>query len=168
VQAAAHLKTWTSRNFNVAFWAGLLVYTALVLGRRTFLSANATAAIWPAAGAMAVAFMLSPRSAWKWVVVAGLVENVALNWIWGFSTRTLLSIPEAFALAWLTRRACPTSLNFAEPRTLVTFILGAVIPGCVASSALFYVLPNPGGPAANLASTVQWFCGHALGAGAAG
>lgn len=164
VPSAADVKAWTSRNFNSAFWAGLLVYTALVLGRRTFLSTNATAAIWPAAGAMAVAFMLSPRPAWKWIVLIGLVENVALNEIWGFSTRTLLSIPEAMALAWLTRRFCATSLNFAEPRTLITFILGGVIPGCVASSAMFLVLPNPGGPPANLSSAVHWFCGHALGA----
>src|SRR6185312_16563717 len=111
-------------------------------GRRTFLNLNAMAAIWPAAGVMAATFLLTPRKHWKWILLVAVGENIATNSAFGFSTRTLISIPEAMLLAYLIRRTCPPSLNFADPRTLIQFVLKAAAPACLASAASCYFMPN--------------------------
>ena len=150
------------RSIDTAMWIGMAVYTLLLVGRRTFLNVNSVAAIWPAAGAMAVAFLLARRSSWKWMLLIALVENVIANSLAGFSARTLLSVPEAMMLAYMTRRFCPPSLNFAEPRTLVRFLVFAVIPTCALSALAMYVLP--GQLPTSVGAAVSWFVGHALGA----
>ena len=60
-------RSWRHGDFDVALWTGLIGYTLLIVGRRTFLTANATAAIWPAAGIMAATFLLTAPRNWKWV-----------------------------------------------------------------------------------------------------
>ncbi len=54
-------KPWRRGHFDSALWTGLIAYTLLIAGRRTFLNLNAMAAIWPAAGVMAATFLLTPR-----------------------------------------------------------------------------------------------------------
>jgi signal transduction histidine kinase/CheY-like chemotaxis protein len=156
-------KPWRRADV-IALWAGLIVYTLLIISRRTFLTANATAAIWPAAGVMAATFLLTPRRAWKWVLIVAIGESVVVNGTFGFSSRTLLSIPEAMLLAFLIRKTCPPSLNFADPRTLTQFVLKAAIPACLASSVACYFLPNIGAPHTSANAAVGWFTGHMLGA----
>jgi signal transduction histidine kinase/ActR/RegA family two-component response regulator len=152
------------RDFSAALWAGLIVYTLLIAGRRTFLTINAMAAIWPAAGVLAVTLLLSPRRTWKWILLIAAGETVAINLAFGFSTRTLLSLPESILLAVLIRRVCPPSLNFADPKTLLRFILLAAAPACLASSAACYFMPNLGAPHTTPGAAVGWFTGHMLGA----
>jgi signal transduction histidine kinase/CheY-like chemotaxis protein len=161
VDRAIGWNNWRFRSIDTAMWVGMSTYTLLVIARRTFLTLNSVAAIWPAAGIMAAAFLLSRKGSWKWIVLIAVGENVAANGLFGFSPRTLLSIPEAMLLAWLIRRACPPSLNFAEPRTLVRFLTLALIPACLASSAAMYFLPGSQPP--NLHSSASWFIGHSLG-----
>ena len=151
-------------DFDIALWTGLIAYTLLLIGRRTFLTANATAAIWPAAGIMAATFLLTPRKSWKWVVLVAVVDNIAFNTLFGFSTRTLLSIPESMLLAFLIRKACPLSLNFADPKTLIRFILAAAAPSCLTSALACYFLPNLGAPHTTTNAALGWFTGHMLGA----
>ena len=150
-----------SQNICWAFWISLLLYSLLIVARRTFLTLNSTAAIWPAAGIMAVGFLLSPRKYWKWLIAIAVVENVIANSLFGFSPRTLVSIPESMLLAYLIRRFCPRSLNFAEPRTLLLFLVTALFPACFFSALFVYLLPGKG-----VASTeaLHWFIGHSLGA----
>jgi signal transduction histidine kinase/ActR/RegA family two-component response regulator len=156
-------KPWR-RGDLIALGVGLVVYTLLTVGRRTFLTANATAAIWPAAGVMAATFLLTPRRAWKWVLLVGIGENILVNSVFGFSSRTLLSIPEAGLLAYLVRKTCPPSLNFADPRALTQFVLKAAGPACLASSIGCYFLPNIGAPHTTSNAALGWFTGHMLGA----
>ena len=91
-------KPWRRADL-VAFCTGMIVYALLIVGRRTFLTANATAAIWPAAGVMAATFLLTPPKAWKWILLLAVGENMALNGAFGFVSRTLISIPEAVFLS---------------------------------------------------------------------
>ena len=156
-------KPWRRADL-IAFWAGVITYTLLVIGRRTFLTANATAAIWPAAGVMAATFLLTPRRAWKWVVLVGIGENIFVNGAFGFNARTLLSIPEAMLLAFLVRKTCPLSLNFADPKTLSQFLLKAAGPACLASAIGCYFLPLVGVSHTALGVAIGWFTGHMLGA----
>jgi len=156
-------KPWRRADL-VAFWTGLIVYGLLIVGRRTFLTDNATAAIWPAAGVMAVTFLLTPPKAWKWILLLAVGQNIALNGTFGFISRTLLSIPEAALLAFLIRKTCPPSLNFADPKTLVRFVLAAAAPACLASSIACYFLPNIGAPHTSPYAALGWFAGHMLGA----
>ncbi len=144
-----------------SFWISLLLYSLLIVARRTFLTLNSTAAIWPAAGVMAVGFLLSPRKYWKWLLAIAMAENIAANSLYGFSPRTLVSMPESMLLAYLIRRFCPRSLNFAEPRTLLLFIVTALIPACLSSALFVYLLPGRGVAATEAA---HWFIGHSLGA----
>ncbi|MEI9889771.1 MAG: ATP-binding protein [Caulobacteraceae bacterium] len=156
-------KPWR-RGDLIALAAGLTVYALLIFGRRTFLTANANAAIWPAAGVMAATFLLTPPRAWKWILLAGIGENIAVNSAFGFSLRSLLGIPEAVLLAFLIRKTCPPSLNFADPRTLGQFLLRAAAPACLASSIGCYFLPNLGAPHTDPNAALGWFTGHMLGA----
>jgi signal transduction histidine kinase/ActR/RegA family two-component response regulator len=167
LNVALSQKPWRDRDFNLPFWVGILVYTTLIIGRRTFLPANSITAIWPAGGVLAAALMLSPPRAWKWLLLTTAVENTVVNGAFGFSTRTLISIPEACLLAFLIRNGCPRSLNFADPRTLTLFILKAVVPASVASALACYVLPNINAPPTSFIAAIHWFVGHSLGAGIA-
>ncbi|MGZ3274515.1 MAG: ATP-binding protein [Caulobacteraceae bacterium] len=156
-------------DFDTALWVGLIGYTLLVAGRRTFLTANAAAAIWPAAGIMAATFVLTSSKNWKWIVLTGAVENVIINSLFGFSWRTLLSVPEAMLLAVLIRKTCPPSLNFADPRTLIQFLLKAATPACLLSAIGCYLLPgggwgHPEWQYSQWAVARGWFIGHMLGA----
>jgi signal transduction histidine kinase/CheY-like chemotaxis protein len=151
-------------DLDVAFWVGMIGYSLLIIGRRTFLNLNATAAIWPAAGIMAATFLLTNPRNWKWVVLAAIGENILANGAFGFSSRTLLSIPEAGLLAFLIRKTCPPSLNFADPGTLSQFLIKAACPACLASAAGCYFLPNIGGSNTAMNAAVGWFTGHLLGA----
>jgi signal transduction histidine kinase/ActR/RegA family two-component response regulator len=157
-------KPWRRGDGDVALWIGLVAYTLLMVGRRTFLNLNATAAIWPAGGIMAATFVLTPRRRWKWIVLLAIGENIFANTAFGFSWRTLLSIPEAMLLAFLIRTTCPPSLNFADPRTLTQFLVKAAAPACLASAAGCYFLPTLGQPHTSPSAAVGWFIGHMLGA----
>ena len=159
VSIAERWKIWRSPYWP--FWVGISAYTFMLAARRTFLSLNSTAAIWPSAGILAIAFLLSPRKSWKWLVVIPLIENAAASSLFGFSPRTLISVPESALMAYLAIRGCPRSLNFAEPRTLLLFMVGAVIPACAASALAVYFLPGAGAPGQ---AAINWFTGHALGA----
>jgi signal transduction histidine kinase/ActR/RegA family two-component response regulator len=156
-------KPWRRADL-IAFWAGVITYTLLIIGRRTFLTANATAAIWPAAGVMAATFVLTPRRAWKWILLVGVGENLFVNGTFGFNARTLLSIPEAMLLAFLIRKTCPPSLNFADPKTLTQFVLKAAAPACLVSAIGCYVLPPVGASHTVVRAVLGWFTGHMLGA----
>jgi len=162
VRSTTDWKTWRFRSIDTAMWVGISAYTLLVVARRTFMNLSSVAAIWPAAGIMAVAFLLSRRTSWKWIVLIGLVENVVTNVMIGFSPRTLLSIPEAMMLAFLIRRTCPPGLNFAEPLTLVRFLALALIPTCLLSAICMYLLPDI--QPTTFQSAASWFLGHGLGA----
>ena len=151
-------------EIDAALWVGLITYTLLIAGRRTFLTLNATAAIWPAAGVMAAAFLLTRRRSWKWIVLVAIAENIVANGAFGFSPRTLISIPESMLLAWLIRKTCPPSLNFADPSTLTQFLLKAAAPACLASALACLFVPNVGAPRTTLMAAVGWFTGHMLGA----
>jgi signal transduction histidine kinase/CheY-like chemotaxis protein len=157
-------KPWRHGGFDAALWTGLVTYTLLIAGRRTFLHLNAMAAIWPAAGVMAATFLLTPRKKWKWILFVALAESIILNDTLGFSSRTLLSIPEAMLLAFLIRKTCPPSLNFADPWTLTQFLIKAAAPACLASAVGCYLLPNAGAPHTSLTAALGWFTGHMLGA----
>jgi signal transduction histidine kinase/ActR/RegA family two-component response regulator len=157
-------KPWRRGDSDVALWTGLITYVLLMAGRRTFLTLNATAAIWPAAGVMAATFLLTPRRSWKWILLIAVALNILTNGTFGFSSRTLVSIPEAMLLAFLIRRTCPPSLNFADPRTLTQFVLKAATPACLASAVACYVLPNFNAPHTTLHAALGWFIGHMLGA----
>jgi signal transduction histidine kinase/CheY-like chemotaxis protein len=150
-------------EFDVALWTGLIAYTLLIAARRTFLNLNATAAIWPAAGVMAATFVLTPRKSWKWILLAAGGESLFLNDAFGFSSRTLISIPEGLLLAYLIRKTCPPSLNFADPRTFTQFVLKAAAPACLASALACYFMPM-GAPHPSISGSVGWFTGHMLGA----
>ena len=63
----------------------------------------------------------------------------------------------------LTRVACPRSLNFAEVRTLLRFIFGAVAPACLVSAAAVYFIPVQG-ETYSFAVSERWFIGHVIGA----
>ena len=151
-------------NFDAALWTGLVIYTLLIAGRRTFLNLNAMAAIWPAAGVMAATFLLTPRRNWKWILLVVVTESVVLNDTFGFSPRTLISIPEGMLLAFMIRKTCPPSLNFADPRTLTRFVLAAAAPACLTSALACYVLPNAGAAHTSWNAAIGWFTGHMLGA----
>jgi signal transduction histidine kinase/ActR/RegA family two-component response regulator len=155
------LKREDQPRINLPFWVGISTYTLLIIARRTFLTSNGAAAIWPAAGILAATFLLTDRKYWRWILLVGVVDNVAANGVYGFSNRTLLSLPESLLLAHLTRRACSPGLNFAEPRTLVAFMVKALIPTCLTSAAVLSLMP---GAAASPESAMLWFIGHALGA----
>jgi signal transduction histidine kinase/ActR/RegA family two-component response regulator len=161
---AVERRPWRLGDLDVAFWTGLIGYTLLIVGRRTFLNLNATAAIWPAGGVMAAAFLLTKPTNWKWIVLAAIGENILANGAFGFSSRTLLSIPEAMLLAFLVRKTCPPSLNFADSKTLIRFLLLAATPACLASAVACYFLPNFGAPRTATSAAVGWFTGHMLGA----
>jgi signal transduction histidine kinase len=154
-------KAW--RRGDVALWTGLIVYTLLIAGRRTFLNLNAIAAIWPAAGVLAATFLLTSRSRWKWILLVVIVETIAFNDAMGFSSRTLISIPEAVLLAFLIRKTCPPSLNFADPFTFAQFAFKAAVPACLVSSLACYLMPL-GAPHATVNGAIGWFTGHLLGA----
>ena len=155
-------KPWRRGHFDAALWTGLITYTLLIAGRRTFLNLNAMAAIWPAAGVMAATFLLTPRKSWKWILLVTSAESLFLNDTFGFSPRTLISIPEGMLLAFLIRRTCPPSLNFADPWTFTQFTFKAAAPACLASAVACYFLPN--GPHTSWNGAVGWFTGHMLGA----
>jgi signal transduction histidine kinase/ActR/RegA family two-component response regulator len=156
-------KPWLRGEFNAALWTGLIAYTLLIAARRTFLNLNAMAAIWPAAGVMAATFVLTPRKSWKWILLVAGAESVFLNDTFGFSSRTLISIPEGMLLAFLIRKTCPPSLNFADPWTFTQFAFKAAAPACLASAVACYFMPM-GAPHASLNGAVGWFTGHMLGA----
>jgi signal transduction histidine kinase/ActR/RegA family two-component response regulator len=160
LSVAVDRRPWTRADL-IALWTGLAIYTLLNFARRTFLSANATAAIWPAAGLLAVTFLLAPRRTWGLILGVAVANNIAGGLIWGFSARTLPTIPEAMLLAFLIRKVCPPSLNFADPLTLVRFMGGAVFPACAASAAAIWLLPAAH---ADLTAASRWFTGHAIGA----
>lgn len=168
MSVARHLQSWARRDVNLAFWVGAVSYLTLTIARRTFLSATGIAAIWPASGVLAAALVLSPRRYWKWLLLLGVVGNIVTNGVFGFSSRTLLSLPEAGLLAWLIHMACPRTLNFADPKTLGLFVLKAVIPACLVSAVGCYFLPveSPAHHAEHttVAAAFGWFTGHALGA----
>ena len=151
------------RGDLIAVWTGLILYTALSFARRTFLSANATAAIWPAAGLLAVTLLVAPRKTWRLVMAVAVLDNLATNLMFGFSPRTLATIPEAILMTALTRVVCPRSLNFAEVRTLLRFIFGAVLPACLFSAATVYFIPVPS-ETHSFAVSERWFIGHVIGA----
>jgi signal transduction histidine kinase/CheY-like chemotaxis protein len=134
------------------------------VGRRTFLNLNATAAIWPAAGVMAATFLLTPSRNWKWVVLVTAADSLLLNGVFGFSSRALLTVPEGMLLAFLIRKTCPPSLNFADPQTLTQFVIKAAAPACLASAVGCYFLPNLGAPHTSSNAALGWFTGHMLGA----
>ncbi|MDB5459210.1 MAG: histidine kinase, partial [Caulobacteraceae bacterium] len=142
-------------------WVGICTYTLLIVARSTFLTANGAAAIWPAAGLLAATFLLTDKKYWRWILLVGVTDNAIANGFFGFSSRTLVSLPESLLLVYLTRRACPPGLNFAEPRTLVLFMVKALLPTCLTSAAVLFLLP---GSAAPLRSAMMWFAGHILGA----
>ena len=156
-------KPWRRADV-IAFWAGLIIYTLLIFSRRTLLVANNAAAIWPAAGVMAAVYLLTPRKAWKWVLLVAIGEDIVTNAMFGFSVRSLLSIPESILLAFLARKTCPSSLNFADPRTLTQFVLKAAAPACVASAAICYVLLKLTGGHSTVTTALSWLTGHMLGA----
>jgi signal transduction histidine kinase len=146
-------------------WPAILcmsLYTLLIVGRRTFMTSSGISAIWPGGGVMAVAFLLGRRSSWKWVVLLGVSENLLSNGVFGFAPRTLLTIPEAGLLAYLTRRVCARGLDFSEPRTLVSFLVFAAAPAGAASAVAMTLLP--GAMKIDFAASMNWFLGHALGA----
>ena len=155
-------KPWRRGHFDAALWTGLIAYTVLIAGRRTFLNLNAMAAIWPAAGVMAATFLLTPRKSWKWILLVAGAESIFINDTFGFSPRTLISIPEGMLLAFLIRKTCPPSLNFADPWTFTQFTFKAAAPACLASAVACYFLPN--GPHTSWNGAVGWFTGHMLGA----
>ena len=164
MNVALRRKSWLRRDFNLPFWVGIAIYTILIIGRRTFLPANSITAIWPAGGVLAAALLLSPPKSWKWLLLTTAVENAVVNGAYGFSTRTLISIPEACMLAFLIRKGCPKSLNFADPRTLFLFIITALVPTSAASALACYLLPNIHAPPTTVIAAVHWFVGHCLGA----
>jgi signal transduction histidine kinase/CheY-like chemotaxis protein len=163
VSIAVGGKPWRRGDFDAALWTGLVAYTLLIAARRTFLNLNATAAIWPAAGVMAATFLLTPRKSWKWILLVAAAESVFLNDALGFSSRTLISIPEGMLLAFLIRRTCPPSLNFADPRTFTQFAFKAAAPACLISALACYFMPM-GAPHPTVSGAVGWFTGHMLGA----
>ncbi len=156
-------KPWRRGQIDAALWTGLITYTLLIAARRTFLNLNAMAAIWPAAGVMAATFLLTPRKSWKWILLVAGAESVFLNDTFGFSSRTLISIPEGMLLAYLIRKTCPPSLNFADPWTFTQFTFKAAAPACLISAVVCYFMPM-GAPHASLSGAVGWFTGHMLGA----
>jgi signal transduction histidine kinase/ActR/RegA family two-component response regulator len=64
-------------------------------------------------------------------------------------------------LAFLIRKTCPPSLNFADPWTFTQFAFKAAAPACLASAVACYLMPAPH---ATLQGSVGWFTGHMLGA----
>jgi signal transduction histidine kinase/ActR/RegA family two-component response regulator len=157
-------KSWRQGQFDAALWTGLVTYTVLLVARHTFLNLNATAAIWPAAGVMAATFLLTPRRNWKWVVLVAAAVSLLLNGALGLASRSVLSIPEGMLLAFLIRKTCPPSLNFADPWTLTQFVIKAAAPACLASAIGCYFLPNVGAPHTSSNAALGWFTGHMLGA----
>ena len=154
---------WRNRDFNLPFWVGLLIYTSLNIARRIFLPASSVVAIWPATGVLAATFLLSPPRTWKWLLLAAVSQSVLIHSYFGWAPRGLLSLPEACLLAFLIRRGCPPSLNFAEPRTLTLFILNAVFPACAVSAVAFYFIPTSETSQATAMGAARWFTSHALG-----
>ena len=124
------------RSGSAPFWGGTITYAALALAGHTFLAANAHAAIWPAAGILTATFLLTDKRYWPWILLIATVSDLAAHSLFGGSIRGLFVAPHGVLMAYLVRRTCPRGMNFADPRSLMMFIVRAVLPTNLMATAL--------------------------------
>jgi len=150
------------RGLAVALGFGA-VYLALVFLRRHLVTFDSLIAIWPGGGFLAAGLMRYPRYRWP-VLAFCLAVAVGLSPALTASIRSTCGVFEIGVVAELGRRVCGPNPNLSDGRTLLKLLVGAVIPSCVLSCALLFLLTTLFGTFDPLEMAVSWLGGHALGA----
>ncbi|MDO8378766.1 ATP-binding protein [Phenylobacterium sp.] len=148
-------------SLTLAFTASVLFSLALSKGE------TGVAAIWLSNGILAASFLLLP---WRWSVPAAAICFL-FNWGAGLLLGNamgigfafpVLNFAEAFATAWLARKACGQTMRLTSLKRVAKLLLFAVAPATAASSVVAAdVLTLFGHSFNSVLST--WFYAHGLG-----
>ncbi|WP_421934964.1 ATP-binding protein [Phenylobacterium sp.] len=148
-------------SLTLAFTASVLFSLGLSKGE------TGVAAIWLSNGILAASFLLLP---WRWSVPAAVLCFL-LNWGAGLLLGNpmgigfafpVLNFAEAFATAWLARKACGQTMRLTSLKRVAKLLLFAVVPATAASSVVAAdVLTLFGRSFDSVLST--WFYAHGLG-----
>ncbi|MES2340898.1 MAG: MASE1 domain-containing protein, partial [Pseudomonadota bacterium] len=148
-------------SLTLAFTASMLFSLGLSKGE------TGVAAIWLSNGILAASFLLLP---WRWSVPAAVLCFL-FNWGVGLLLGNamgvgfafpVLNFAEAFATAWLARKACGQTMRLTSLKRVAKLLLFAVAPATAASSVVAAdVLTLFGRSFDSVLST--WFYAHGLG-----
>ncbi|MFZ3005284.1 MAG: ATP-binding protein [Phenylobacterium sp.] len=122
-------------SLTVTFMAATLFSLALTKG------SAGVAAIWLSNGVLAAMFLLLP---WRLTVPAAVVCFL-FNWLIGLALGNpqgvglvfpVLNFTEAFATAWLARKACGQTMRLTSLKRVAQLLLFAIVPATAASSVV--------------------------------